>query len=318
MKKIILCLLTLTMLFFVGCKSEPAEWLTDFDQATLAAEESGKDLLVLFTAIGYDGYSEEFISTILTQEKFLVEAGKNFVPVQINLIMDESNLSEEEIIKNQENVMIAYSLGLQGFPTVIAASTDVIPYGYFSYDIDTQTLAGCIDKVKDLVATGEKMKKLNQKLEKATGVEKAKIIDDLYNLIPEIYSYQFNELIREFPSLDPENKTGKLGFYKLLCTFEEANTVFNESGDVQAAAQLFIDLAESGLLNQEEYQHAYYMAAYTESYTGQIVTANTLPYLQKAYDAAPNSDIADSILKTINSIKAMNEETAPETTGEAY
>lgn len=318
MKKIILCLLTLTMLFFVGCKSEPAEWLTDFDQATLAAEESGKDLLVLFTAIGYDGYSEEFISTILTQEKFLIEAGKNFVPVQINLIMDESNLSEEEIIKNQENVMIAYSLGLQGFPTVIAASSDVIPYGSFSYDTDTQNLSGCINKVKELVATGEKMQKLNQKLEKASGVEKAKIIDELYNLVPETYSYQFNELIREFPSLDPENKTGKLGFYKLLCAFEESNNIFSESGDIQAATQVFLDLAESGLLNAEEYQHAYYMAAYIECGAGQIVTENTLPYLQKAYDAAPDSDIADSILQTINAIKAMNEETAPETTGEAY
>ena len=43
---------------------------------------------------------------------------------------------------------------------------------------------------------------------------------------------------------------------------------------------------------------------------------NTISYLQKAYDAAPESEIADSILSTIQSIQAMNTESTTETTGE--
>ena len=73
---------------------------------------------------------------------------------------------------------------------------------------------------------------------------------------------------------------------------------------------------ENSVVNSEEYQTAYYNAAYLESYGGQILTENTISYLQKAYDAAPESEIADSILSTIQSIQAMNTESTTETTGE--
>ena len=105
MKKIIFCLLTLTMLFFVGCNSEPAEWLTDWDQATLAAEESDKDLLIFFSGLDWDEYSEQFIADILTQENFLKEVGKNYVALQLNIVVDEQNLTEEEIAKNQNTYL---------------------------------------------------------------------------------------------------------------------------------------------------------------------------------------------------------------------
>ena len=62
----------------------------------------------------------------------------------------------------------------------------------------------------------------------------------------------------------------------------------------------------------EEYQTAYYNAAYLESYGGQIVTENTIPYLQKAYDAAPESELADSIILTIESLTSMQNSTGDE------
>ena len=80
---------------------------------------------------------------------------------------------------------------------------------------------------------------------------------------------------------------------------KEAIQAAKAAYDIEAAIKVFIDLAESGLLNSEEYQTAYYNAAYLESYGGQILTENTISYLQKAYDAAPESEIADSILSTI-------------------
>ena len=315
MKKIIFCLLTLTMLFFVGCNSEPAEWLTDLDQATLAAEKSDKDLLIFFSGLDWDGYSEQFITDILTQENFLKEVGKNYVALQLNIVVDEQNLTEEEIAKNQNTYLLAYSMGVSSVPALIAASADAIPYGMILYgpDSDVQTVTA---EVKKLQETGKKVKSLKAKLEKASGVNKAKLIDELYNSVDENFTYQFQDLIAEFPTLDPENKTGKLGQYKLLLAYDESLAIFNESGDITAATQVFIDLAESGLLNSEEYQTAYYNAAYLESYGGQILTENTISYLQKAYDAAPESEIADSILSTIQSIQAMNTESTTETTGE--
>ena len=147
---------------------------------------------------------------------------------------------------------------------------------------------------------------------KSNGVNKAELIDELYSAVSEEFSYQFTDYIAEFPSLDPENKTGKLGKYKLLLAYDESLAIFNESGDIDAAAQVFIDLAESGLLTVEEYQTAYYNAAYLESYGGQIVTENTIPYLQKAYDAAPESELADSIILTIESLTSMQNSTGDE------
>ena len=313
MKKLFLILTVFTMLFFVGCNSEPAEWLTDLDQATLAAEESGKDLLIFFSGLDWDGYSEQFISDILSQEKFLKEVGKDYVALQLNLVLDEQNLTEDEIVKNQNTYLLAYSMGVSSVPTLIAASSDTIPYGAIQYgpDSDIQTVT---KEVKELQETGKTIKSLKAKLEKATGVNKAKLIDALYNSVAEEFTYQFQDLIIEFPSLDPENKTGKLGKYKLILAYDESLAIFNESGDITAATQVFIDLAESGLLDSEGYQTAYYMAAYLESYGGKIITENTIPYLQKAYDADPEGEAADSILTTLQALQES--QFSEEATGE--
>ena len=311
MKKIIFVLLTLSMLFFVGCKSEPVEWLTDLDQATLAAEENNKDLLIFFSGLGWDGYSEQFTSEILTKDAFLKEVGSNYVPVQLNIVLDEEGLTEEEIVVNQSNYMIAYSLGVSSVPSIIVMTKDGNPYGSILYTTDTTTESVVAD-FKAIKKAGDAIRKLTPKIEKASGVNKAELIDELYSSVSEEFSYQFTDYIAEFPSLDPENKTGKLGKYKLLLAYDESLAIFNESGDINAAAQVFINLAESGLLTVEEYQTAYYNAAYLESYGGQIVTENTVPYLQKAYDAAPESELADSILLTIESLTSMQNSTGDE------
>lgn len=311
MKKIIFVLLTLSMLFFVGCKSEPVEWLTDLDQATLAAEENNKDLLIFFSGLGWDGYSEQFTSEILTKDAFLKEIGANYIPVQLNIVLDEEGLTEEEIAINQSNYMIAYSLGVSSVPSVIVTSKEWIPYGGILYTAET-TIDSAVSEFKAIKKAGDAIRKLTPKIEKASGVKKAELIDELYSSVSEEFSYQFTDYIAEFPSLDPENKTGKLGKYKLLLAYDESLAIFNESGDIDAAAQVFIDLAESGLLTVEEYQTAYYNAAYLESYGGQIVTENTVPYLQKAYDAAPESELADSILLTIESLTSMQYSTGDE------
>ena len=311
MKKIIFVLLTLSMLFFVGCKSEPVEWLTDLDQATLAAEENNKDLLIFFSGLGWDGYSEQFTSEILTKDAFLKEIGANYIPVQLNIVLDEEGLTEEEIAINQSNYMIAYSLGVSSVPSVIVTSKEWIPYGGILYTAET-TIDSAVSEFKAIKKAGDAIRKLTPKIEKASGVKKAELIDELYSSVSEEFSYQFTDYIAEFPSLDPENKTGKLGKYKLLLAYDESLAIFNESGDIDAASQVFIDLAESGLLTVEEYQTAYYNAAYLESYGGQIVTENTVPYLQKAYDAAPESELADSILLTIESLTSMQNSTGDE------
>lgn len=313
MKKILFGLLILFTIFFVGCNSEPAEWVTNIEQAILTAEETDKDLLIFFSGIPWDNISEQYYNDILSSESFLKEVGKAFVPVQLNIVIDESTLTEEEISINQTNYMIASSLGVTNVPLVYTTSPDGIPYGYIVFNQNDSTLDSVIKQVKSLISTKNNIGKLKGKLEKATGVEKAKIIDELYHSVPEVFSYQFYDLITEFPELDPENETGKLGEFKLLLAYEQAVVLFNESGDVNAAAKIFIDLAESGLLNKEEYQYAYYTAASLESYNGEIITENTLPYLQKAYDAAPTSDIADSISQTITAIEAI---IAESTTGE--
>ena len=299
------------MLFFVGCKSEPVEWLTDLDQAMLAAEENNKDLLIFFSGLGWDGYSEQFTSEILSKDAFLKEVGANYVPVQLNILLDEEGLTEEEIVVNQSNYMIAYSLGVSTVPSIMVLTKDGNPYGSILYTEDT-TVETVVADFKAIKKAGDAIRKLTPKIEKATGVNKAELIDELYSSLSEEFSYQLTDYIAEFPSLDPENKTGKLGKYKLLLAYDESLAIFNESGDIDAAAQVFINLAESGLLTVDEYQTAYYNAAYLESYGGQIVTENTVPYLQKAYDAAPDSELADSILLTIESLTSMQYSTGDE------
>ena len=56
------------------------------------------------------------------------------------------------------------------------------------------------------------------------------------------------------------------------------------------------------------------MAAYLESYGGKIITENTIPYLQKAYDADPEGEAADSILSTLQALQES--QVSEEATGE--
>ena len=307
MKKILFVLFTISVLFFIGCSSESAVWYTDLEQATIEAEKNNKDLLIFFSGMGWDGYSEKYFNEILSTDEFLQEAGKNFVALQLNIVADESNLTEEEIITNQTNYMIANSMGVGTIPMVFATSMEGVPFAFFTYN-ESSSLETTLEQ---LVATGEtskKIKSLTKQLNKTSGIEKAKIIDELYYSVPAEFSYQFSDLIREFPSLDPENKTGKLGEYKLVLAYEEAMIIYQESGDIQGATQVFLDLAESGILTPEEYQYAYYQAAFVESYGAQILTENTLPYLQIAYDAAPDSYLATGLIsEAINTINSLLE-----------
>ena len=307
MKKILFVLFTISVLFFIGCSSEPAVWYTDLEQATIEAEKNNKDLLIFFSGMGWDGYSEKYFNEILSTDEFLQEAGKNFVALHLNIVADESNLTEEEIITNQTNYMIANSMGVGTIPMVFATSMEGVPFAFFTYN-ESSSLETTLEQ---LVATGEtskKIKSLTKQLNKTSGIEKAKIIDELYYSVPAEFSYQFSDLIREFPSLDPENKTGKLGEYKLVLAYEEAMIIYQESGDIQGATQVFLDLAESGILTPEEYQYAYYQAAFVESYGAQILTENTLPYLQIAYDAAPDSYLATGLIsEAINTINSLLE-----------
>ena len=93
-----------------------------------------------------------------------------------------------------------------------------------------------------------------------------------------------------------------LGKYIYAAADAKAVNAINQ-GNVNDAVQSYINAAENPLLEPELKQQSYYIAAYLCSMTGSADASVITDYLQKAIDAAPESEEVASIQKIMEMIR---------------
>jgi len=278
-----------------GAKA-PTSWTSDYNAAIETAKKDGSSILLYISGYDEEGVCENLTNTIMTSKTFL-DAAKGFIAVKLDV---DLNADPDDAVQN-EILEIGGRLGLQYYPTIVCITSDEKVFADIFFDPEYSSLESMTSDMKDAAETAKTVAKLNKTIAKSTGVEKAKAIDTLLKTIPQDYFNQYADLAMSIPELDPENKSGIVGTYKMLLAYNDS-MAYLFSGDLENAIGVFTDLAADPYLTADDVQQCYFYTAsmcyYVQSWE------QCFAFLQKAYDAAPESENAALIANTLTQLQS--------------
>lgn len=303
---------------FVSCG---AKWTTDYDSALKTAQKKNKDIFLVFTGDDWTDHSIPFKENILNKKEFLSRYSKDFVFLNIDFSQGEfakskaADDSTEEEKKLAEKIAAEYkfketlgrSYSVKFWPAIYICSAEgyVLENVIFDSDKDTTcSVEEYIAKLEESRVKADEIKSLVLNVRNSNGVEKAKAIDELIKKSNPRFSDLYKQLIYQFPDLDPENQTERLGFYELAAAYYYS---YEATEKKENPAKPFLDVIEKGNLSADQIQEAYYMAAYSLINGEKFDSALVIEYLEKAYNANPSGTNAFKIIQSLQQMKRFSE-----------
>ena len=268
--------------------AEDAIWVSDFEAAKAKAKDEKKLLLVDFTGSDWCGWCIKLKNEVFDKEAFRTEAPKQFVCVELDFPQGKE-LSKE--IKEQ-NEKLSEQYKVNGFPTVLVmdpegqviARTGYNPGGPEAY---LKQLKGSITAYEGLAA-------IKLKLEKAKGLDRAKLLDQMVDAYEKLDGE--NEDIAkwraEIITLDAHNKAGLKQKYEFPSLLAKAEKL--AEGEKFSKAKAAVDKALAlPSITPEQKQEAYVLKS--RICHGAKDFAGSMECLKQALAAAPNGQYADDI-----------------------
>ena len=303
---------------FVSCG---AKWTTDYDAAVKAAQKKNRDIFLVFTGDDWTDNSIPFKENILNKKEFLSRYSKDYVFLNIDFSQDEfaktkvaddasdaeKKAAEKIAAEYRRKEVLGRNYSVKVWPAVYLCSAEgyVLEQVIFDADKDTAcTVEEYCEKVEAQRSKSAELKVLVEAVRSAKGVEKAKAIDELVKASNPRFSDLYRDLIFEFPVLDAENETGRLGFYELAGAYYISYDATTKNED---PAKPFLDVIETGHLVPDQVQEAYYMAAYSLINGEKFDSAKVTEYLEKAYTTNPAGPNAMKILQNLQQMKRFAE-----------
>lgn len=280
------------------------EWVKDYEAVQTTAKERNKNILLAFTGTGWDGVSDGFEKDVMNDAEFIKKMGKKFELAQIDIPGGESDVSEEEM---QKIFTYAMMYNLNTTPSFILVSPEGISYGVIECS-QSMGLEAVIEAVENAENDYKALAKLKTDIEKASGVKKVQLIDELYEKSSdaEKTSPKMTDYILEVPALDPENQSGLVGKYKLLAAYSEAG-LYMQRGDVKGARDVLLRMVEGSDVESEYTQEAYFTAAYISALGGLLTTQEEIDFtaslIEKAISINPEAETVDNMYSLLYYVK---------------
>ena len=278
------------------------EWVKDYETVLETATERNKSILLAFTGKTWDESSAAFESDIMNDQEFIKKMGKKYELAHIDIPGGEDEVSEDEM---QTIFTYAMMYGLETTPSLILINPEGKSYGVVAYSA-SMGMESVIEAVEDAEKSFKEIAKLKTDIEKASGVKKVQLIDELYEKSSDEEKSNMTEYILEVQTLDPENKSGLLGKYKLLAAYSEAG-LYMQRGDVFSARDLLVRTAEDSAVEPEYAQEAYYTAAYITALSGLMTTQQEIDYvcslIEKSINIYPESEHIEDLNQFLNLVK---------------
>lgn len=270
-------------------ESEKGEiWVNDIQAAMQTAAKEKKHLLLDFTGSDWCGWCIKLNNEVFSKEQFQAFASKKFVLVELDFPRDESKVPPAIQKQNQE---WQQKLGVRGFPTIFLCTADGKPYAQTGYQ--QGGAENYVKHLSELVDAKGEMDKLQTELAKATGAEKAKLIDKLLTAASQGMVLEDRpKLMAEVVSLDPENKLGLRSKYETELQIGKIRELAQKRKFDEALAAVDKTMKELKIEGEQAQQLLFLKAQLqltTESYDGALVT------LDEAVKAAPDSEMASGL-----------------------
>ncbi len=263
-------------------------WQTDFKAAQAEAKKEKKYLLVDFTGSDWCGWCIKLHNEVFDKESFKSEAPKQFVLVEL----DFPQQKEQSDDLKKQNKELSEKYDIKGYPTVLLMDAEgevMARTGYRDGGAEKY-----LKQLTELPVIYQKVLALKGKLDKAQGLDRAKLLDE----IVEGYQKLGNEAkevaawSKEIISLDPDNKAGLKVKYEFPLALEEAQGLLRSGKSTEAKVVLDKALALKGVpgeMRQEGYMLKVQIA-FSDRKPVAIVAA-----LKLAKEAAPESPMAKRI-----------------------
>jgi len=279
---------------------EKGLWQTDFEAAKAKAKAEKKLLLVDFTGSDWCGWCIKLKQEVFDKEAFKTEAPKQFVCVELDFPHNKE-LSKE---LKEQNAKLSDQYKVPGFPTVIVmdpegeviARTGYRPGGPEEY----------VKQLGDFVKTYENVVALKPQLEKAKGLDRAKLLDQLVNAYDKLGN-ESDDIAKwsvEIVTLDHENKAGLKPKYEFRVLMADAVKLIAEKKFNEAKAAFDKALAVSPIMPEQK-QDAY--LAQGEAFFRLNDFAGLVACLKKAQEAVPNGSRAAQIKQLFERFKDVGQ-----------
>jgi thiol-disulfide isomerase/thioredoxin len=268
--------------------AKEAAWPTNFQAAQAKAKAQDKPMLVAFTGSDWCPWCKKLQTEVFDKPLFGAAARKQFVLLQVDF-PHEKKLSEE---LKEQNGKLAKKYNVYAYPSVLLlkpdggliARTGYSPGGPESY----------VNQLAGLMKTYESVAGLREQLPAATGLDRAKLLDQLIvahqklgNEIGALAGWR-----KEIVSLDADNAAGLKRKYEFRVYLDNALAALRAGRPVVAEAAIDKALALPDLRPLQIQRAA-------------IVKSNccvarkdyqaSLDGLRKALKAAPKSENADTL-----------------------
>lgn len=122
MKKLLVCLLTLTTVFAVSASAAfaAAGWDDDYDKALTKAKAEKKMVLLDFTGSDWCGWCVKLDKDIFSTPDFKAYAKDNLVLVEL----DFPNKKQQSEKLKAQNQKLKSEFGVKGFPTIVVLNSE--------------------------------------------------------------------------------------------------------------------------------------------------------------------------------------------------
>lgn len=206
------------------------EWMTDIEAAKTKAAAENKALLLDFTGSDWCGWCIRIRKEVLDKPRFEEYIRDKFVPVEID-IPNNPNF-DANLRKRNEELCAQYSV--QGFPTILVTDAQGMVAGGF--------VGGIIDpvKVESILNAGLENARKLEAAQKLSGVEKAKVLAEVYKLLPEGVQASAQPILNEILALDPEDTVGLARLAKVRAQKEEFRKGLSTIAD-EAALKKYLE-----------------------------------------------------------------------------
>jgi len=327
MKKIgFVAALLLAAFAMISCGNKTVDstkWLDSFEDAKIAAQKENKQIILFFSADDSDNLSLTLKEKLLFKDDFVTAETAKYVLVNLDFSeskyqaaqvaedasSEEKKAAEKAKKRLEENMNVATYYSVQMSPTFYLTSKE----GYYITQLlFDDTLSSIEGFDAEIASHEEEIKTFTDALARTTqgtNLEKAKAIDDLYNQTDRSFVYSLAPLAREGLKLDPKNESGVTNRFVVEIAQVEAMEAAM-SNDIEKMIQVFDKAAENKLLSAEQKQQMYYYAGYYLGGMGSTDYARVREYIQKAYDADPQSDAASGIQNLLRIVDERIAETA--------
>ena len=198
--------LMLGLMVTVTPMSQAAEktiWTDDVKAAFAQAKAENKDVLIDFSGSDWCGWCIKLNEEVFDKSAFKEQAPKDFVLVKLDF--PRSKQLPEAIQK--QNAAWAEKLNVQGFPTIVLLDADQRPYARTGYQEGGPT--AYLESLKKLQQQRVERDKLLTQAASATGVEKAKLIDQaLSSMDPSTVMSFYSDQVDAVIASDKDNAAG--------------------------------------------------------------------------------------------------------------